>query len=63
MAMEQLGPRMGRAPEDIADEIMNQSDESLDDLIGTEVYEGDDAVEDYEDGESPADYQELDFEE
>lgn len=35
-----------RSPEDEAAEIMNQSDEGLDDLMeGTEVNEGDDAFE------------------
>ena len=50
--MNHLGPGDGRdrSPESIAEGIMNQSDEGLDDLLeGTEIIGGDDAEPDFED--------------
>lgn len=41
--MNEPGPGTKRSPEDIAEEIINQSDEGLDDLLnGTEVEDEDD---------------------
>jgi len=50
-----MGPGRERSPEAIADEIINQSDEGMDDLLeGTEVYDGDDAESDFDDDGYPA---------
>jgi hypothetical protein len=53
--MEHLGPGTGRerSPEDIAQEIIDSSDEGFDDLDSTEIVDGDDAEPDYYDDESP----------
>lgn len=56
-----MGLRTGR-PEDIADEIMNQSDEGLDGLLGSEIVDGEYAEEDYGPGESPADDYDSEYE-
>jgi len=56
--MEHLGPGMGRdkSPESIAEEIMNQSDEGVDDLLeGTEIVDGDRAEPDYDDEDATVD--------
>ena len=49
--MEHQGPGDGRerSPEDLAQEIIDSSDEGMDDLLeGTEIIEGDDAEPDYD---------------
>jgi len=54
--MEHLGPGTGRerSPEDIAQEIIDSSDEGMDDLLeGTEIVDGDSAEKDYDYDESP----------
>jgi hypothetical protein len=54
--MEHLGPGNGRerSPEDLAQEIMDSSDEGMDDLLqGTEIIEGDEAESDYDSDGSP----------
>lgn len=56
--MEHLGPGLGRdkSPEAIAEDIMNQSDEGVDDLLeGTEITEGENAEPDYEDEDATVD--------
>ena len=60
--MEHLGPGTGRekSPESIAEEIMNQSDEGVDDMVyGTEITDMEHAEPDFEEDDNVS---ELDFE-